>query len=886
MTIRQEESPPAWTPDTSALDRTVWTDPSDGRPTTILLRHPTAPFVERLDADDDRELQACAHRYLMQANELAALGLPAQWLAALDVTAGPDPEFGWLPLDRPSHDAPPDPAASFRFSRRHNESLIDTTVVLLASERLDDVLLGSEFGIRIVAHVRPDPGRGDEVRITSMSASLPFGEYWSEGPSDQFWPQADKGRLYERLGELVTIVAATLRLQPETAVIRGFRLGRIGKPERAFEARGRALGIVDPERPMESPAYEFLVSGTISQDLGSIQATFMEKVPLNAAAQPGDARLFPRDPLSQRRPNRVWKRRPGRRERARDGVASLDTYRDLESIAGTQDVNLEVPGRLQIVQTWFVQGDEPAQGVKKVSLPGNGPPIRSNDFSAVSAYRHLGQLFERMDIYRIDPAAYFRGAALPVKGVYRSGVRPGPGKDGQTINACVTPDGWRPGNVASQAAGERPVLRVHLALGDLSHRGRRTWDGTNRSTAEPLGIAADARWVWHEIGHILLMASVGELEFRFAHSPGDALAAIVADPASSLVRKLEWRGATFPWVFEPRRHDRCVLHGWSWSGSFHRAVAGLPDALRLRRKGYRSEQILSSSLFRLYRCLGGDTVDDGSSDPDRDTRRAASHYAIYLIMKGLGLLGDARFAPANRADQFAAALIEADIGTETFTLPVGDNGAVILPRTGGSAHKLIRWAFEAQGMYAPPGAVNNAPGSPEAVDIYIADRRPAVETTPAAPVAHGPGSYVPVSLDWDGTPRWFATGAAMDRQRDQMYVTVNNRGRQVANGVTVTLLSRLWPQGAPPPLWERAQWNAGASTLPAQNVNPGQAVRFGPFALPTAAGRHLVLAEATCAGDRANSDPLSNLPCSRLPTPLPDLVGGDNNLGLRIVEIP
>ena len=82
-----------------------------------------------------------------------------------------------------------------------------------------------------------------------------------------------------------------------------------------------------------------------------------------------------------------------------------------------------------------------------------------------------------------------------------------------------------------------------------STRRRKPWNGKDRSPAEPLGIAADARWIWHEIGHVLLTTSVGELEFRFAHSPGDALAAIVSDPRSALATDPNWRGATFPWVF-------------------------------------------------------------------------------------------------------------------------------------------------------------------------------------------------------------------------------------------------------------------------------------------------------------------------------------------------
>ena len=119
---------------------------------------------------------------------------------------------------------------------------------------------------------------------------------------------------------------------------------------------------------------------------------------------------------------------------------------------------------------------------------------------------------------------------------------------------------------------------MHLALADLSTRARKPWDGMKRSPAEPLGIAADARWIWHEIGHVLLTTSVGELQFRFAHSPGDALAAIVSDPESELATDPNWRGSTFPWVFLPRRHDRCVAVGWSWGGTMHYALSQVPNS--------------------------------------------------------------------------------------------------------------------------------------------------------------------------------------------------------------------------------------------------------------------------------------------------------------------
>ena len=52
-------------------------------------------------------------------------------------------------------------------------------------------------------------------------------------------------------------------------------------------------------------------------------------------------------------------------------------------------------------------------------------------------------------------------------------------------------------------------------------------------------------------------------------------------------------------------------------------------------------------------------------------------------------------------------------------------------------HKVIRWAFEAQGLYNPFGKITNAPGTPPPVDVYIKDLRPTSETTPCGDINYG-----------------------------------------------------------------------------------------------------------------------------------------------------
>jgi hypothetical protein len=140
--------------------------------------------------------------------------------------------------------------------------------------------------------------------------------------------------------------------------------------------------------------------------------------------------------------------------------------------------------------------------------------------------------------------------------------------------------------------------------------------------------------------------------------------------------------------------------------------------------------------------------------------------------------------------------------------------------------------------------------------------------------------------------RWHAKGHGMQIVGKKVFVKVRNRGQSPATGVVVRVsYSPRWlPANPNPPAWDRTTWTSlgppsAPKTVPPETVPPGPAVPFGPFTgFPTIPGRYLFLAEATCAGDPANTDsvtpPLPLLPCSTQPTPIVDLVAGDNNLGL------
>ena len=404
--------------------------------------------------------------------------------------------------------------------------------------------------------------------------------------------------------------------------------------------------------------------------------------------------------------------------------------------------------------------------------------------------------------------------------------------------------------------------------------------------AQTLGIAADPRWAWHEFGHVLAYASTGELEFAFAHSAGDALAAIATDPDSALAWDDDARFRTFPWVQTDRRHDRSARSGYCWCGRRNLPRLDPNRPIAHHQHGYFEEQILSSSLFRLYRCLGGDTRDLGLPAPERDVddaglpvRRSASDYCLYLIMRAISLLGPDSIAPARTPDQFVSALIDADLGTAGHP-----GGWTIQPdwpfrstephaarrRSGARVHKVIRWAFEQQGLYASadPLAVVEGPGQPPAEDVYIADRR---RTPPD-------GGYHPVALHWPtaGDTAWMADDS-LRRQGRRVWLWVANRGQQPAESLRV----RLWACAATAdaPVWPKTDVPGRA----AQGLDGAGAGRvLFEFALPPAlAGQPVwLLANAHSPSDPGNL-PLNDAPPD-LPADLLELVAHDNNLAFAL----
>ncbi|QOZ06632.1 hypothetical protein [Bradyrhizobium sp. CCBAU 51765] len=495
----------------------------------------------------------------------------------------------------------------------------------------------------------------------------------------------------------------------------------------------------------------------------------------------------------------------------------------------------------------------PAALGDKYDPPVQRPPFaftaRSNEFAAVSAYCHCDSMMRLVQGFGFVLRDHFGKVALPLTVEHRAKMLTGPGaRDGRGINAYVTP-------FHANKAGTEWDVRMLFGLADFAD----TW-------RHPFGLVADVRFVWHEFCHVLILAATGSTEFDFAHSAGDALGAIMCDPASKLS---ESRGVTFPFIQLPlRRHDRDVTKGWGWNGTLYEK----PDPTYGPRDpaGYNSEQILSSTLFRLYLAAGGDAVrPDGTADVD--ARTATAYYIAYLVVRAIASLGAVTTQPTREASQFATSLMDADVGTPYLAY----DGS---RRLGGMLHKVVRWSFERQGLYQAPSAARlDEPGNPPPIDIYVNDGR---------------GGQYTYCNHWHALPAVVWVRNAADGKPDDqtprpghvnyVYVKLGNRGAQIANSASVNVFTALDHYAD---TWDTqsGQWSSVNGNNTTMDVSPGEpSAIFGPFEwTPQAGKRNALLVRATVAGDRSNIDAGSSLPVATGPVPIAGLVRSDNNLGYR-----
>ena len=852
-----------WKKDSPAIIRT----PSVGLATGI--SHPSYPFEGQWNAADaGHPVPKIAMAYLDAVKQM--LGLPLNLLKNTGEFR-PRPsgmQLTWLPISAPDAPVGPiNPRHSF-WLRRYDDpanqaNLIDRTAVLAAtvSSHPNDpaTALGSRLGIRIVAHVAASGAAPWHVRITSASCSTGLASSLDTGDAGFSILTASLLGEVRDQGFKVQLANAA-GLEGYGLYIDGLRVLRPATKDALID-----LYVNAPAVDEKSLAYALTVrmAGDLGAGFADMQIKSIQRRPLRAHAQVRP-NLFPLDPASQAGVGALVGARSNRAPERMPPFLAPTTLKGLNEAGGS--TTLTDGAEIEVMQSNV--GDRAADETQpQVVVLAEAGSVRTRAHTALSAYQRAMEFFDALKGGGFTPSLYFRHAKVPLRVRHRATIQPGPGKDGRTVNAQVDfdPAHYEAGDAWNQNALRQ--IQVRFALADLKR-------SAALARRQPIGIACDPRWAWHEFGHVLLAASTGELEFRFAHSAGDALAAILCDPDSKLAAHPRMRYATFPWAYLNRRHDRDVRHGWSWCGTRHRQRRFPPDGAALRHKGYESEQILSTTLFRLYRALGGEALDK-NGHIDVVARREAANYAAYLIMRAIGECGAESTVTIEDPSQFEATLRDADTATSSMG-----------QRIGGCAHKLVRWAFEMQGLPISPDwdATLNAPAPPPDSDLFIDNGRPAADSSADR------GGYMPVSLDWESAtpPPWHADGF-VTRSGKNIRVHVRNRG-----GIDVPdARVGVWyaaVQGPSAPNWNSTSGNPPvASWTPASGgpaapktvkawPDPGET--FGQFKLPSASASYWVLAAVTCAADPANIDPVTALPCVTAETRIADLVGGDNNIAI------
>ena len=439
--------------------------------------------------------------------------------------------------------------------------------------------------------------------------------------------------------------------------------------------------------------------------------------------------------------------------------------------------------------------------------------VRTNEFAAVNAYYHNDRFFrlvEDLGFPLTGAGAYFDGTSFPVEVDHR-GL-------GNAVNAhCI-----------GDADG---IDHACYALADDS------------DLVNPIGIATDWRVVLHELGgHGILYDHVGGANFRFAHSAGDSFAMILNDYVS------EWHnGASIdrfvlaPFVpAVPRRSDRTVASGWGWGGVNDTGIGPF-------NPGYQSEQILSTTMFRAYRSIGGDST--------LFTRREfAARCMAYLMLRAVGTL--TQISNPSSPDLFLDALLVADaddwISEGIF---------------GGAYGKVLTWSFEKQ---------NLNDGAPPNVDVYIDDGRA--------------GEYQFQAVHWENMSVWnrlMADGLEGHQEptvgTNYAYVKIKNRGTSVANDVVVKAFHCNPSAGL---VWPDDLQSMTTSELSAGTLQPDNTEEkiIGPFEWTpneNAIGHDSMLMIVSASGDPSN---VNNLTAGG---EIEDwrLVPNDNNIGLRNVKL-
>jgi len=494
---------------------------------------------------------------------------------------------------------------------------------------------------------------------------------------------------------------------------------------------------------------------------------------------------------------------------ANSPAATTATLNPIRSSVLLPGLTAPAPGSNQVLAGNFVRISdfELATAAPPTETPGTNfdYPARTNNFAAVNAYYHCDRFFRLVENLGFTISTYFNGTSFPIPVDHRGRFG---SLNGLEINASCSGDG-------------DGIANVDFELADLT------------DTTNPIGIAADWRIVLHELGgHGILYDHVNSANFGFAHSAGDSFAVILNDPNTQAADRFD----TFPWIsIAGRRHDRSVTSGWGWGGSQDLG-------------GYNSEQILATTMFRVYRSIGGDSTSVGR-------REFAARCMAYLMLRAVGTLTPMS-NPGSPA-QFLAALVAVDALNWT------SEGIF-----GGAYNKVFTWSFEKQNLNG---------GAKPSVDVYIDDGRA------------GEYDYLPVH--WATTTIWNRrnpdSGTGHEEpalaETNYAYVKIKNRGTSVANNVIVKgyhckpSAGVLWPNDLQP--MTTTQLSAG--TLQPNNTEEKTVGPFEWTPVTNAWGHDCMLMIVSAAGDPSNID---NFTAGEV---VEDwrLVPNDNNVAQRNVTL-
>jgi hypothetical protein len=875
-----------------------------GQSELSLLRHPSYPFLAEISADPSTlfaELREVAETYVACVAPLDPSLADA--LKLLTAKGSPD-GFGWLPItwDGTSRI---DPRGSFAVRRVRNGTELDRTIVLMAANRwlTGDAIAniatvdGLAVGLRVVMHV--DPAIQDNVvpiRVTGLSMCELRRALCPEVMTELI---EQYGRHH---GHVVGVAKETLGFSRAKVTGCDLTSGVL-----RFAGVGARSG---PGKDQLATGFLWCVEAAPDQGTLPISAVRAQKqhtyAVAPAAPDPNKGgssktssrtkkkpRLFFRDPASCGGALDVLERSPTR--------DAIDKFR--EDVLFLLPPELENPERFQVLQSTVA--DPENDSLKVQSIDPLELPLRSDHLSAAQAYLRAREFFAKLSAFDLPEKEYFKFSRLPLLMRPRAAFSAHP--DGNQVIAQVrvvgTGEETTDTGISSKAASDRatsevkvePWPQLEVAFGSAALRFRELLKNDHgRDSAQPLGLAADPRWAWHEFGHVVSYAATGALEYEFAHSAGDALAAVLNDATSELAGKGLYDGETYPWVPTGRRHDRDAASGWCWCGRRNGQRHAKPTFPPLLFKGYVEEQMLSSSVFRFYRAIGG------HPDNNKDMRKRAADATAYLLMRATLLLGPGTMVPARSADAMVSAMVDADIGTRQPDAMVSamvdaEIGTRRQPLfLGGCLHKVVRWSFERQGLFATasPAEIVEGPGLAPSVDLWVKDRRPNAKQ----------GGYESVTLKWPSAkhvPDWFA-----DSRKDEgvwndadgnIHVIVRNRGADDATNVTVKAWAAPSGSGSPTRFNWQPLGHAHLDRVPGLDKMPDGGFARATIAAKLNGASQYVLVEVSSSEDRSNLDAETRLPCATYavgdtppiqPEIVRDLVANDNNLALCLIKEP